>query len=289
MSTGAFTLRKKFLVVRFAPGSGGKFLSSLFQCSPSVHAWDDALIQAKQENNDRAVFDYIAAKFTTNFQDWQKTEPEVPYQTDFVSNRFDRGDNISFAEATELLSNDWKYQQDYAHAGLIVLILNKSRIPDWIREQAVIVNILIDTPESRKWFYRARFAKQFIRLDDNYIVKQEHELYCSEKRALLATRYSNEKIFRGSWYSFAKKYLVGDKLGLKFQNTAKILEHPSNENVPNLFFNLSCYLDANKFRQQFQQLSSLLDIVPVSDHLLRQLIRHYQSIHSLDCSQTNTV
>lgn len=278
---------KKFLVVRFAPGSGGKFLSILLQCSNSVHAWDDILTQAKQENNNNKILDYVASKFTTDFTIWQKLEPEVPYQTDFVSNRFPRGDDITFEDANKLLSTDIKYQCDYNNSGFISLILNKSQVPSWLQDRAIFVNILIDTPESKKWFYRSRFAKQFIRINKNsYIIKQDHEDYCSPKRSILASKFNNEKIFHGSWYSFAKKYLIGDAVGRMFTQTETILEHPSNKKVKNLFFNLSCYFNADKFFEEFQNLCNQIGIEQPSKELIMPLIRHYQSIHSPNLNNT---
>lgn len=271
---------KKFLVVRFAPGSGGKFLSTLLQCSDSVHAWDDELVQAKQQNDHDKIFNYVVSKFTDDFINWQKIEPEVPYQTDFVSNRFPRGDDITFEQAQELLVNDSKYQHDIHANGSIALILNKSQIPQWLWKKAVVVNIVIDSINSKKWFHRARFAKQFIRFNDSYIVKQEHEDFCSPKRTVLAAKFANEKVYTGSWYSFAKKYIVGDSIGKMFTSPAQIIAHPTNSQVDNLFFNLSNYFNENKFVDEFQHLCDLLNIAPVSADLLLSLVKYYQSLHT---------
>ena len=40
----------KFLVVRFPPGGGGKFLCTCLQASSDVHAWEPQLEQAKLSN-----------------------------------------------------------------------------------------------------------------------------------------------------------------------------------------------------------------------------------------------
>jgi hypothetical protein len=271
--------KKKFLVVRFAPGSGGKFLSTLLQCSNSVHAWDKELTEAKKENSHSKILSYIASKFTKNFKDWQKNEPEVPYQTDFVSNRFPRGDNITFDEAQDLLLLDAKYQSDYNNVGFVNLILNKSQVPAWLWDNSVLVNILIDTPESKKWFYRARFAKQFIKINNNYIVKQEHETFCSPKRSKLAEAFDNEKIFHGSWHAFAKKYIVGDKIGKMFTDARAVTSHPTNTRVENLFFNLSNFLDEHTFVEQIKALCIQLGIESPDLLLLSNAFKHYQSLH----------
>lgn len=272
--------KKKFLIVRFAPGSGGKFLSTLFQCSELVHAWDEELTLAKQEKNYEKIFSYIVSKFTTNFKDWQKIEPEVPYQTDFVSNRFSRGDDITFEQAQKLLINDSKYQHDFNTNGQIVLILNKSQVPQWVWGQANIVNILIDNSKSKKWFRVARLQKLFIKLNkSSYIIKQEHEDYCSPKRANLAAKFDNEKIFQGSWYSFVKKYIINDAVGKMFTSKQLISAHPSNVNVDNFFFDLSLYNNKIKFIEQFQHVCNQLGITPVPASLISEILEHYQSIH----------
>jgi len=272
--------KKKFLIVRFAPGSGGKFLSTLFQCSDSVHAWDEDLTLAKQEKDYEKIFSYVSSKFTTNFEDWQKIEPEVPYQTDFVSNRFPRGDDITFEQAQTLLINDSKYQHDFNTNGQIVLILNKSQVPQWIWGQANIVNILIDNNKSKKWFRVARLQKLFTKLDErSYVIKQEHEDYCSPKRAKLAVKFNNEKTFQGSWYSFVKKYIINDEVGKLFTSKQLIENHPSNVNVDNFFFDLSLYDNEIKFIEQFQDLCNQLGITPAPVFLISKILKHYQSIH----------
>lgn len=271
---------KKFLIVRFAPGSGGKFLSTLLQCSESVHAWDEQLVFAKQENNTDKILQYFNEKFTENFQIWQKNEPEVPYQTDFVSNRFSRGDDITFDQAQGLLINDSKYLHDLESDGQIVLILNKSQIPAWIQGRAKVVNIVIDSKAGKKWFYRARFAKQFLRVSKNsYIIKQEHENFCSPKRAKLAAQFNNEKIFNGSWFAFAKKYLINESVGKMFASKQSIVSHPTNATVENFFFDFSAYLDCDTFLEQFQRLCNQIDITQVPSTLTMLLIKHYQSLH----------
>jgi hypothetical protein len=277
---------KKFLVIRFAPGSGGKFLSILFQCSDSVHAWDDELVAAKQQKDYDKIFNYIISKFTTNFNDWLKIEPEVPYQTDFVSNRFSRGDDITFDQAQQLLANDSKYQHDFQNRGQIALILNKPQVPAWIWDMSNVVNILIDTKESKKWFYQARYKKQFVKNNNSYIIKQEHKDFCSPKRAVLASKFNNETVFHGSWHGFAKKYLVGDPIGKIFTNKTAITSHPSNVRVENLFFNLSSYLNKNRFVEDFHRLCTQLDIIPLPSSLLLKIIHHYQSLHEPSLNNT---
>lgn len=271
---------KKFLIVRFAPGSGGKFLSTLLQCSDSVNTWEPELEQAKQKKDYDLIFQYITSKFTNDYVNWLKIEPEIPYQTDFVSNRFPRGDNITFEQAQSLLTNDLKFQQDFNNNKLIVLILNKSQIPAWLRYRSRVVNIVIDNRVSKKWFYRARYNKQFIKVDNStYIIKQEHKDFCSEKRATLAAKFNNESVFRGTWHGFAKKYIIGDTVGKTFMNRQLITEHQTNSTVENLFFDLSSVDNKDQFVEQFNNVCQELGIDLVPIELITKSILYYQTLH----------
>ena len=153
-------------------------------------------------------------------------------------------------------------------------------MPQWVWGQANIVNILIDNNKSKKWFRVARLQKLFIKLNERaYIIKQEHEDYCSPKRARLAAKFNNEKTFQGSWYGFVKKYIINDAVGKMFTSKQLIEDHPSNVNVDNFFFDLSLYDNEIKFIEQFQDLCNQLEITPAPAFLILKILKHYQSIH----------
>jgi len=267
----------KFLVVRFSPGGGGKFLCTCLQASADVHPWERNLAKAKQ---DGTVLDYFKTKFTHNKVDWQKIEPEVPYQIQtFSSNRYPRGEDISFSQAQEYLKDDKIFQDHYNNAGRINVILNKSVVPKWLQGQSDIVNIHIDNKQSLRWYRIARITKMFVREGNSYIIKQEHPAWLNAKRSKNASKFDNEKVYTGTWHGFVRKYVINEELGVMFQNRQDILKHKSNAKVTNHFYNLSNYGNTSLFIENFNSLCDKLGIARVEHKLLVGMVNHYQSIH----------
>jgi hypothetical protein len=153
--------------------------------------------------------------------------------------------------------------------------------------RANIVNILIDNNKSKKWYRTAKLSKLFVKLDNgSYIINQEHEDYCSSKRAKLAVKFNNEKIFQGSWHSFVKKYIIDDASEKTFTSKELIIAHPTNVNTENFFFDLSLYGNETKFVEQFQNLCNQFDITPLPSSLILRILNHYQSLHCLNLNNT---
>jgi len=269
----------KFLVVRFSPGAAGKFFSTLLQLSRSVNSWESELEQAKKSQDYRAIQYWFSKKFNSDFANWLKNEPEIPYQTDFVSNRFNRGDDIGFDQALSYLDSDPVFQEHYANDKKIVLILNKSTIPAWLHNKATVVNLVLDDTKIKHWVYRARYKKQFLKVDEGFIIKQEHPDYCHPKRAVLAKQFNNEKIFTGSLFGFLRKYIVGDPLTNLFSAADQIVAHPSNSQAQQKWVNLSTLLGDN-FIETINNLYQELELEPVNQNLLKAIVSYYLKVNN---------
>lgn len=271
----------KFIVIRFAPGSGGKFIATLLQLSPDVNSWDQQLENIKQQKNSRLYLDYIRSKFTDDFVAWLKTEPEVPYETKWVSNRFDRGDDITHEQALEFLRHDRLFQDHYYNDKRIVLISNKSRVPDWLPKNTTIINVLIDSIWAMKWVHRARLHKQFIQIEPGcWIIKQDHPDYCSEKRADLAKQFSNPTEFRGTSFQFLKKNIVKDPLIKKFQEQHEILDDASNDHHCQIFWELSCLQNIEKIKRTLEKTYKDCGLTAPGDDILLPIIEYYLGLHN---------
>jgi hypothetical protein len=263
----------KFIVVRFAPGSGGKFISTLLQLSPDVNPWSD-------EIHSTQVTDWFKQRFTGDFVNWLKLEPEIPYQTNFVSNRFDRGNDITVDTALELLNNDLLFQQHWRNNKKICLILNKSQIPQWIQGNCSIVNVAVDGVDSKKWVNRCRLNKQFLRKNNNtWIIKQDHPDYCSQMRSAMAQKFNNPREFSGTAGEFLKKYVVNDPLVSMFTDPDAIVAHASNNNEQQIFINLSEFIQPNKSATAVERICQQLNIQIPNLELVEQLSFHYWKIH----------
>lgn len=269
---------KKFVIVRFAPGSAGKFCSILLQLSPQVNAWDPELDQFKY--NPTKVLDYFKSKFTRNFRDWQKNEPEIPYQTQFVSNRFSRGDDIGHDQALEHLKNDDYFNSHYQNSKKIILISNKSRVPDWIHQRSDIVNIYIDTIAIKKWVQKARYFKLFLQVAENqFILKQEHPDYCNQHRAPLARQFQNQHTYYGTKCSFLKNIVLKDPYTKLFTNYDNIIKDTTNLTVDQHCVYLSHLLDIDNCYLELKSLCKNLDIECPNQLLIQDLLTYYLSLH----------
>jgi hypothetical protein len=71
------------------------------------------------------VLDWFKSHFTQDWKNYLKIEPEVPYKLDFISNRFDRGNDIAFDKLIDKVqqNNDQLFLDHYRSDKKIVLIL----------------------------------------------------------------------------------------------------------------------------------------------------------------------
>ena len=267
----------KFLVVRFPPGGGGKFLCTCLQASSDVHAWEPELEQAKVNGT---VLEYVKTKFTKNKIDWQKIEPEVPYEIQkFSSNRYHRGEDVSLEQALDYLKDDARFQTHYKTNGKINLILNKSVVPKWLQNNSHFINIHLDNSKSLRWYRVARITKLFVKQGNHYIIKQEHPAWLNAKRSENAKKFNNEKIYKGTWHGFVKKYIINEELGVMFQDINKILHHDTNKNIENYFFNLSNYGNSALFVARLNSICDQIGIARIDNTLLKNMLEYYQSLH----------
>jgi hypothetical protein len=269
---------KKFIVVRFAPGSAGKFCSILLQLSPDVNAWDAHLDKVKHDPD--LALEYFKTKFTRNFQDWQKNEPEIPYQTQFVSNRWPRGNDITHSQALDNLKNDQWFNLHYNNNKKIVLISNKSCIPKWVQDRSDMINLHIDSRTVKKWVYKARYRKLFLEINPTtFILKQEHPDYCSPHRAQLAQQFQNPNIYYGTKCSFLKKFVINDSLTKLFTNYDNIIQDHTNKTVDQHCMPLSELLNQDNCYLQLQSLCRKLEITCPSQSLILNILKYYLLLH----------
>jgi len=263
----------KFIVVRFAPGSSGKYISTLLQMSPSVNPW-------YEQAHEKDVFEWFKSKFTTNFSDWLKQEPEIPYKTDFVSNRFSRGDEIDKEQALHLLSRDSLFQKHWNNNKKICLISNKSSVPSWIVNNCSMVNVVIDQGLGRHWTDRCRLHKQFYQVSQRqWVIKQDHPAYCSPARASLAEQFKNPSVYHGTTRQFLQKFIIRDPITNMFTDQKNILAHPTNQGQIQIFLNLSDIIRPDQTINTLSTLCKRLNIQSPNPALITPLVNYYWQIH----------
>lgn len=272
----------KFLIVRFLPGSGGKFLSSILQLLDGVCCWDPELDFYKQCADTQNIVGWFQTKFTQNWKEYLKIEPEVPYHLDFISNRFSRGDDITLSDLLDRnrSTGDDLFQSQFYGDGQIPLILNKSRIPCAYQNNSQIVNMLIDSPHARSWVARARARKLFYEIEPGkFVLKQDHPDYCSEKRKILASKFDNPKLIQTSKFRFIKQFVVNYPGIGEFSDIKSMLKDPSNRTCDQHIFPVSSFCDTRNLNQTLVKLARVLGKEPWSDSLLDPLLDFYVSIN----------
>ena len=271
----------KFLLVRYAPGSGGKFLSCCLQLSPSVNCWDPTLEQIKNSSAD-LILKWFHKHFTQDWINYLKLEPEVPYKLDFISNRFDRGNEVDIATLLKKIqqNHDQYFLDHYYNNKNIVLILNKSTIPAAFLDQCSVVNMLIENRLARSWVSRARYRKLYYEKEPGlFIIKQDHPAYCSDKRSIIAKKYNNVTEIQTTKYKFIKDYILNDPLTQVFSDIESITQDSSNINQPQYKFDVSSLNNSDILYKSLIQLFDELQLLPPDYSILQDLCKFYVKVN----------
>jgi hypothetical protein len=264
---------RKFLMVKFAPGSGGKYLCSLLQLSPDVNPW-----YAEAHGSDPVS--WFKSHFSDDFVNWTRNEPAVPYEAGFYSAKHPRGDDISFDQAQTLLKDDTVFQQHWHNDKLICLILCKPRVPDFVHGRGCVVNLHIDNVTSWKWVNRARLHKQYLQKDPStWILKQDHPDYCPPNVREIARRFNNPNEYQGSYKDFLNRYIVHDHSVQTFVDKNLITDQPGNGQVEQYFVNLSDLLNPNRTARAMAVLCEQMNIRCPDLETIEQISQHYYHIH----------
>lgn len=265
--------------MRFAPGAAGKFLASLLQISTDVNAWHEDLDRCKNVSRD-AVLNYFQDRFRADWDQWLLNEPQVPYQNTFCSNKFPRGDDVSWDQALDLLAKDTVFQSHLSNDRRIVLILNKSRIPDWIKDRCEIINILIDDLWALKWLHRARYLKMFKQTEPGvWLLKEHTKKWTTPGREMFIDQYQNPSEFRGTKVSFLRQHVMRDPLTQMFQHLDVIVADPTNQNVAQHVFPLSSLSDADLLVRCVENLYRQIGIEMPQSDVLPAVAEYYVEVH----------
>jgi hypothetical protein len=271
----------KFLIVRYAPGSGGKFLSCCLQLSSSVNCWDPELEQLKSSNPELVV-GWFQNHFTRDWVNYLKLEPEVPYKLGFISNRFNRGNDIDFDTliANVKQSNDQYFLDHCYNNKSTVLILNKSAIPAAFVNQCTLINMIINDSVANSWVNRSICRKLYFEKEPGlFIIKQDHPEYCSAKRSKLAQQYNNVREIQMSKYAFIKTYILNNPETKLFTDIKSITQDSSNNNQPQCTFDVSVLSNADLLYQSLVKLFADLQLEAPGKTMLKNLCNFYATVN----------
>lgn len=269
----------KFLVIRFAPGSAGNFLTSLLQCSPQVGHWFED-IEYQRPNVD--WLEYFKKVYVSDLSQWLYNEPVAKQQLgvrDIFSAAYDRGNDLTLKQFKEQeqqycskLYWDLRQRQVY-----IPIFWHKRHFPIFF-QNAAFIDIMLDQ-ESVSWFDRSYYKKHFkidtVNDDGSIIVcYQRHRSTIVPKTFAGTNQYKNyhryfaefvrKEIFANPWRA---RYLTDDYL------------KDSTHNNLHCSLKLSDLLNFDRLKLQYQNLCGVLSIDPMPEAQLLVLFNHWRQCH----------
>jgi len=263
-----------FIVVRYANGSGGRFLSTVLQLSKSVAFWNRSFESAKSSLDFSSRFlSYVDDSFPTDPAKHLLLEPDLPYCSDFYSGTYNRGDDIDYSEYTRRLTdnNDDYFFENIKQNKKVNLILHRSKIPNFMLG-SIFVNIIIDTPRALKFVHDLLWAKHFEILSDQSVLHlPDDPTRCNPKRKTLVEKYANGPVIVASDIDTIYKEKVVNNPELKlFSNTDLLYADPSNIQVTNTEFYLDNIFNEGRFIDNILLICSQASIDCPDLELLKQ-------------------
>mgnify|MGYP003346719828 FL=1 len=257
----------KFLLIRWAEGSGGSFLSSVIAASPSVWHWDSAVQLNKSED---ACLDYIKSRFQPDFDGWiaRDPKPQNDYNLHFISTKYPRGDDLSEEEFSSLCEQEGSnHFRDGMDSGLLIPFpWHKINTPPFF-SFAKSMTIRIDRL-SLRWYHRSLWNKKFGMKGSLIHVKADDPSY-NPGRQEYFLRFNNPYLIDQPLRKFVRENILLNKQKLAF------LE-PS---VGNAMIDLSEMLDTDSFVSAVGRICKQLGIASPSKGFIKDSHQHWMYCH----------
>ena len=235
-----------FITVRFAGGTGGRFISTLLQLSNDVAHWDQRF-NSQLKISQHEYVEYLINSFPTDSKKHLRVEPDLPYYSDFYSGTYARGEDVSFEQYCEYQTQAkceyfFKNLDQQQHVNLI---LHKSKIPLFMQRSHVI-NIIIDTPAALELAQKLLWCKHYQVLDKTKVKMLENDAEtCNQKRRHLVQRFytGSSTVVVGSLEDFYSNEIIKNPAFELFQHSSLLLEDDSNKYCNQHYFYLSSIFD----------------------------------------------
>lgn len=267
--------KSPFIVVRYPSGGAGRFLSTALQLSNDIAHWDSSIEAIKDTDKfAKAAVDYVDSKFPVDLTYHLRLEPDLPYRADFYSGTYDRGTDVSFDEYNQLLADDNDYYFDNVQANKKVnLILHKSEIPQFMLG-STFVNVIISSERARAWVEQMVWAKHYYVEATNLVRQLQHDpAYCNPKRKELVKQYftGNAVIHVDSIDEFKMINISQNPEFNLFSNIETLYQHPSNQLVNNLVFDLDNIFSIDTVIDNIEQITQGSSLAMPDKDLLRKI------------------
>ena len=245
---------KPFIVVRFAAGSGGRFISTLLQLSPDVAHWNPLL-----DDNMDGYQEYLDYSFPTVPDEHLRVEPDLPYNTDFYSGTYDRGTDITFEQYS---ANQCEYFFKNINSKKYVnLILHKSPIPQFMHGSS-IVNIMIDTPDALEFAQKMLWLKHYKVVGENKINQLTHDpTTCNKKRSDVVRKfYKGSSVINVTNIKDYYASAVFNNEMRMFQSVDLLLSDDTNLTCKQHYFFLSNIFDEERLESNIKHICASIGI-----------------------------
>lgn len=259
-----------YLIVRYAEGAGGSFLTCVLAASKSVWHWDSFVQLNKTEE---LAFRYIQDRFKPDFNNWIARDPKPfnDYNLHFLSSKYPRGDDLSLEEFTDLCNQHSSVHFLHGiNSGLKVIIpWHKLYVPVFF-QNSKIISISID-PLSIKWYHRCLWYKKFGIKNGMIHIKADDPAY-NPTRLKYFKKFNNPYLINKPFIPFVKENIIKNKQKLNFLNL------PSN--LDQSIICLSDMLNTNKFVNHIQRLCDENEICCPSKSFLENTHNYWLKCHT---------
>ena len=260
--------RPRFLLVRYAPGSAGKFLMSLLMCSKDVAHYDPFV------KTDKDMLDYITNSFPKEIGLWLKKEPSdaLAWNINFVSNKYPRGDDLddeTFWNLCEERCTPW-FHECVSAGKRIMIPWHKETIPSFY--EGDVVTIYLDK-DSLGWFARAVWAKHHGCVDGKIHLKDhDPEFYRGDKSVY--SKYNNPIYTDEGFVSFTRREIYRSPKALLFSDRSRlgIIDHQ-------VMIDLKDVLNKDNLKLSIKMICEKLQIAQVDPDIISQGFDHWISCH----------
>lgn len=258
-----------FLLIRFAPGSAGRFLATMLMGSDSIAHFDPKVLTLADK------IDYIKCSFTKDLASWLKTEPndKEAWNINFVSNKYPRGQDLTVEQFTELSQQHCTshYHRSVAEGKIIIIPWNKLNIPSFY--EGDLVSIFLDQ-KSRRWFHRSLWYKHYGK-KDGYIHLKENDPACHRQHQIgLVSKFNNPVIFKDDCRNFARTMIMDSQFVRQFSDMQSLMM-VKNHNV----IELSNLLEETRFLAVIKTLVRDLGLKDIDEWYLKEGFAHWKSCH----------
>jgi hypothetical protein len=270
----------KFLVFRFAPGSGGNFLNSLLQCSTGVGHWNADIEHTKPNSDWIKWFDQ---SFDKNLKQWLNHEPVANHMLgtrEIFSAWYPRGNDLSPQEFFKLESS--RCTPYYFHIknknSYIPVFWHKNHFPSYF-QNSVFINIMLDSA-SLKWFDRSWYYKHH-KVEFDPAIKQYVVTRLRHRASIqpLGVKFNNEyQTVYPNFRALAKGEIYKNPWRNYYQDQNFLKS--SSGGRPNYTLTLSNLLDCNQCIDQYKKICNFLNIDALDQALVRELFLLWRERHA---------